>query len=165
MDYNPYKLKIHDVDWKEGEKAPSGYLDSSSFLSYLNRKGVKIKREDNLPRWADNNAVKMIKVTRSGKFGSVPTYYFPPSDTRMKEIVDNQKNINNSLLGRATLKKKQEAILDIFDAAKDNSVSRTSLAEDVAEKLGVSCNRKFVKKVLDEKRSKSQLEKKLSKIS
>jgi hypothetical protein len=36
--------------------------------------------------------------------------------------------------------------------------------EDVAEKLGVSCNRKFVKKVLDERR-KSQLEKKLSKIS
>jgi len=37
--------------------------------------------------------------------------------------------------------------------------------EDVAEKLGVVCNRKFVKKVLDGKRSKSQLEKKLSKIS
>ena len=165
MDHNPYKLKTHDVDWKEGEKAPSGYLDSSSFLSYLNRKGVKIDREDNLPRWADNNAVKMIKVTRSGKFGSVPTMYLPPSDTRMKEIVDNQKNTNNSLLGRATLKKKEQEILSIFDAAKDNTVSRTSLAEDVTEKLGVSCNRKFVKKVLDKKRSKYQLEKKLIKIS
>ena len=165
MDYNPYKLKTHDVDWTEGEKAPTGYLDSSSFLSFLNRRGVKIEREDNLPRWANNNDVKMIKCTRDGKFGSVPTYYFPPSDTRMKEIVDNQKNVNNSLIGRAILKKKEQAILSIFDAAKDNSVSRTSLAEDVAEKLGVSCNRKFVKKVLDEKRSKSQLEKKLSKIS
>ena len=165
MDHNPYKLKTHDVDWKEGEKAPRGYLESSSFLSFLNRKGVKINREDNLPRWADNNDVKMIKVTRSGKFGSVPTMYLPPSNTRMKEIVDNQKNVNNSLLGRAILKKKEQAILSIFDAAKDNSVSRTSLAEDVTEKLGVSCNRKFVKKVLDEKRSKSQLEKKLSKIS
>ena len=165
MDQNPYKLKKHDVDWEEGEKAPSGYLDSSSFLSYLNRKGVKIDREDNLPRWANNNDVKMIKCTREGKFGSVPTYYLPPSDTRMKEIVDNQKNVNNSLLGRAILKKKEQAILSIFDAAKDNSVSRTSLAEDVTEKLGVSCNRKFVKKVLDEKRSKSQREKKLSKIS
>ena len=153
------------MDWTEGEKAPSGYLDSSSFLSFLNRRGVKIEREDNLPRWANNNDVKMIKCTREGKFGSVPTYYFPPSDTRMKEIVDNQKNVNNSLLGRAILKKKEQAILSIFDAAKDNSVSRTSLAEDVTEKLGVSCNRKFVKKVLDEKRSKSQLEKKLSKIS
>ena len=51
-------------------------------------------------------------------------------------------------------------MLRIFDAAKDGSVSRTS----IAEKLGVSCNRKFVKKVLDERR-KSQLEKKLSKIS
>ena len=90
--------------------------------------------------------------------------YLPPSETRMKEIVDNQKNVNNSLLGRATLKKKEQEILSIFDAAKDNSVSRTSIAEDVAEKLGVSCNRKFVKKVLDEKRSKSHLEKKLSKI-
>ena len=165
MDHNPYKLKTHDVDWTEEEKAPTGYLYSSSFLSFLNRKGVKIEREDNLPRWANNNDVKMIKCTRDGKAGSVPTYYFPPSDTRMKEIIDNQKNVNNSLLGRATLKKKQEAVLNIFDAAKDNSVSRTSLAEDVAEKLGVSCNRKFVKKVLDEKRSKSQLEKKLSKIS
>ena len=165
MDSNPYKLKTKNVDWAEGEKVPSGYLESSSFLSFLNRKGVKIEREDNLPRWADNNGVKMIKCTRDGKFGSVPTYYFPPSDTRMKEIVDNQKNVNNSLLGRAILKKKEQAILSIFDAAKDNSVSRTSLAEDVAEKLGVSCNRKFVKKVLDEKRSKSQLEKKLSKIS
>ena len=165
MDQNPYKLKTHDVDWAEGEKAPSGYLEASSFLSFLNRKGVKIEREDNLPRWANNNDVKMIKCTRDGKFGSVPTYYLPPSDTRMKEIVDNQKNVNNSLLGRAILKKKEQAILSIFDAAKDNSVSRTSLAEDVAEKLGVSCNRKFVKKVLDEKRSKSQLEKKLSKIS
>ena len=165
MDYNPYKLKIRDVDWGEGEKVPSGYLDSSSFLSFLNRRGVKIEREDNLPRWANNNDVKMIKCTREGKFGSVPTYYLPPSDTRMKEIVNNQKNVNNSLLGRATLKKKEQEILSIFDAAKDNSVSRTSLAEDVAEKLGVSCNRKFVKKVLDEKRSKSQLEKKLSKIS
>ena len=165
MDHNPYKLKTHDVDWTEEEKVPSGYLDSSSFHSFLNRKGVKIEREDNLPRWANNNDVKMIKCTREGQFGSVPTYYFPPSDTRMKEIVDNQKNTNNSLLGRATLKKKEQEILSIFDAAKDNSVSRTSLAEDVAEKLGVSCNRKFVKKVLDEKRSKSQLEKKLSKIS
>ena len=165
MIHNPYKLKTHDVDWAEGEKVPSGYLESSSFISFLNRKGVKIEREDNLPRWANNNDVKMVKCTRDGKFGSVPTYYFPPSDTRMKEIVDNQKNVNNSLIGRATLKKKQEAVLNIFDAAKDNSVSRTSLAEDVAEKLGVSCNRKFVKKVLDEKRSKSQREKKLSKIS
>ena len=164
MDYNPYKLKIHDVDWKEGEKAPSGYLDSSSFLKFLNRKGVKIKREDNLPRWADNNSVKMIKVTRSGKFGSVPTMYLPPSETRMKEIVDNQKNTNNSLLGREMIKKKTEEVLRIFDAAKDNSVNKTSIAEQVAEKLGCSCNRKFVKKILNEKRTKTQLEKKLSKI-
>ena len=165
MDHNPYKLKTRDVDWTEGEKVPSGYLDSSSFLSFLNRRGMKIEREDNLPRWANNNDVKMIKCTREGKFGSVPTYYLPPSDTRMKEIADNQKNVNNSLLGRVTLKKKEQEILRIFDAAKNNSVSRTSIAEDVVEKLGTSCNRKFVKKVLNKKRTESQREKKLSKIS
>ena len=164
MDHNPYKLKKRDVNWAEGEKAPTGYLDSTSFLAFLNRKGVKIGRKDNLPRWANNNEVKMVKCTREGKFGSVPTYYFPPSDTRMKEIVDNQKNVNNSLLGRAILKKKQEAALSIFDAAKDYSVSRTSIADAVAEKLGVSYNRKFIKKVLDEKRSKAQREKKLIRV-
>ena len=161
---NPYKLKEEEVDWKEGEKAPSGYLDSSSFLSYLQKKGVKINRENNLPRFGNNNEISMIKVTREGPFGSVPTYYLPPTQTKMEKIVSNQRNTNNSLLGRETLKKKAEEVLRIFDVAKNGSVSRTSIAEDVAEKLGVSCNRKFVKKVLDERR-KSQLEKKLSKIS
>ena len=161
---NPYKLKEKEVDWKEEEKAPSGYLDSSSFLSYLQKKGVKIHREDNLPRFGTNNGISMIKITRDGSSGSVPTYYLPPTQTKMEKIVSNQRNTNNSLLGRETLKKKAEEVLRIFDAAKDGSVSRTSIAEVVVEKLGVSCNRKFVKKVLDERR-KSQLEKKLSKIS
>ena len=163
-DTNPYKLKEKEVDWKEGEKAPSGYLDSSSFLSYLQKKGVKINREDNLPRFANNNGISMIKITRDGSSGSVPTYYLPPIQTKVEKIISNHRNTNNSLLGREILKKKAEEVLRIFDGAKDGSVSRTSIAEDVVEKLGVSCNRKFVKKVLDEKR-KSQLEKKLSKIS
>ena len=33
MDTNPYKLKTAEVDWKKKEKPPTGYLDSSSFLS------------------------------------------------------------------------------------------------------------------------------------
>ena len=160
---NPYKLREKEVDWKEGEKVPSGYLNSSLFLSYLQKKGVKINREDNLPRFANNNGISMIKITRKGSYGSVPTYYLPPTQTKIEKIISNHRNTNNSLLGREILKKKAEEVLRIFDGAKDGSVSRTSIAEDAAEKLGVSCNRKFVKKVLDERR-KSQLEKKLNKI-
>jgi hypothetical protein len=61
------------------------------------------------------------------------------------------------------LKKKKAKILEIFDKAQDQVESRTSIAEKVAESLNVSCNRKLVAKVLDEKRS-SEL-KKLKKIS
>jgi hypothetical protein len=31
-DTNPYKLKEKEVNWKEEEKIPGGYLDSSLFL-------------------------------------------------------------------------------------------------------------------------------------
>ena len=74
------------------------------------------------------------------------------------------KNNNNSFLGKEILKKKRKEILRIFDEAKNNSVSRTGIAEAVEKKLGVLCNRKYVSKVLDE-RPQSQLEKKLIKIS
>ena len=84
----------------------------------------------------------------------------------MKQIVAKQKNINSSLLGRKTLERRAQEILRIFDAAKDGSVSRTyNCGRCLAEKLDCSCNRKFAKKVLDEKRRKSRLEKKLRKIS
>jgi hypothetical protein len=73
------------------------------------------------------------------------------------------KNNNNSLLGKEILKKKKAKILEIFDMAQDQAESRTSIAEKVAESLDVSCNRKLVRKVLDEQRS-SKLEK-LKKIS
>ena len=107
MKHNPYKLKQHDVDWAENEKSPRGYLDTDSFLKFLNRKGIKIDRTDNLPRFGNNNEIKMIKVTRDGKYGSVPTYYYPPSDSKIEEIKLNLKNNNNSLIGRETLKKKK----------------------------------------------------------
>ena len=162
MEHNPYKLKKYDVDWNENEKPPADYLDTDAFLKFLNRKGVKIDRTDNLPRFGDNNEIKMIKVTRQGKHGSVPTYYYPPSDSKIKEIILNLKNNNNSLAGREMLKKKKLEILRIFDNAKDNTESRSSIADKVSEKLGVNCNRKLVRKVLDDKRS-SQL-KKLKKI-
>ena len=56
MKHNPYELKQHEVDWKEKEKPPSGYLDTDAFLKFLNRKGVKIDRADNLPRFLPSNS-------------------------------------------------------------------------------------------------------------
>ena len=162
MQHNPYKLKEIDVDWKEKEKPPAGYLDTENFIKFLKRKGININRTDNLPRFGDNNNIKMIKVTRNGRYGSVPTYYYPPSDTQIKEIKSSLNNNNNSLAGREMLKKKKLEILRIFDNAEDNAETRTSIAEKVSEKLNVNCNRKLVKKILDDKRS-SQL-KKLKKI-
>ena len=162
MQHNPYKLKEIDVDWKEKEKPPEGYLDTENFIKFLKRKGININRTDNLPRFGDNNNIKMIKVTRNGRYGSVPTYYYPPSDTKIKEIKSSLNNNNNSLAGREMLKKKKLEILRIFDNAEDNAETRTSIAEKVSEKLNVNCNRKLVKKILDDKRS-SQL-KKLKKI-
>lgn len=67
------------------------------------------------------------------------------------------------MIGKEILKKKKSKILEIFDKAQGQVESRTSIAEKVAESLNVSCNRKLVAKVLDEKRS-SEL-KKLKKIS
>ena len=53
--------------------------------------------------------------------------------------------------------------MEIFDKAEEQAESRTSIAKKVAKSLGVSCNRKLVRNVLDSKRS-SKLEK-LKKIS
>ena len=88
----------------------------------------------------------------------MPTFYYPPSDSKIEEIKLSLKNNNNSLAGREMLKKKKLEILRIFDNAKDNNESRSSIADKVSEKLGVNCNRKLVRKVLDDKRS-SQLKK------
>ena len=105
----------------------------------------------------------MIKCTRKGKYGSVPTFY-KPKNSKIQEIITNQKNSNNSLIGRETLKKKRNLILKIFDNADNKSLSRTSIAKEVSKKLNCKCNRKFVRAVLMKKRSSSQLEKKLQKI-
>ena len=112
---------------------------------------------------ASNNNIDMKKLKRDGKFGSVPTIYKIPTANQIKTILDGMKNNNNSLLGREILKKKKAKILEIFDKAADQEESRTSIAEKVAKNLGVNCNRKLVRSVLDAKRS-SKLEK-LKKIS
>ena len=105
----------------------------------------------------------MQKVKREGSGGATPTIYKIPSETKLAEILINMKKNNNSLIGKEILKKKKAKILEIFDKAKDQVESRTSIAEKVAESLDVPCNRKLVRKVLDEQRS-SELEK-LKKIS
>ena len=152
MDHNPYKLNTHEVNWSDKEKPPSGYLDSFGFLNFLRSKGLKIKRVDNLPRFANNNNIKMIKVTRQGRYGSVPTYYLVPTKSKIEQIKLSLKNNNNSVIGKEILKRKKEEILKIFDSSKDNIETRTSIALKVSEKMGVNCNRKLVRKVLEEKR-------------
>ena len=156
MKSNPYNLKLLD-------EKPSGYLDADEFFDLLKRKKVPLADKDNLPRFANSNDIKMYKVKRIGSGGTTPTVYKTPSDTKFSDILDGMKNNNNSVLGKEILKKKKAKILEIFDKAQDQAESRTSIAEKVAESLDVSCNRKLVKKVLDEQRS-SKLEK-LKKIS
>ncbi len=156
MKHNPYNLKTVD-------EIPTGYLDSDELINYLNKNKIIIKRKDNLPRLAHNNGIDMKKLLRDGSYGSVPTIYKIPTSTQIKNMLDKMKKNNNSLLGREILKRKKIKILEIFDKAEEQEESRTSIAEKVAKSLGVSCNRKLVRSVLDSKRS-SKLEK-LKKIS
>ena len=150
-------------DLKKVDEAPSNYISGDQFLSLLRKYDVKID-DTNIPRFASNNKIKMVKVARVGSGGSSPSNYLKPSQSKIEDIIENLKNNNNSFLGREIIKKKRKEILRIFDNAKDKSVSRISIAKSVSKILDVNCNRKFVRKVLDE-RPQSQLEKKLKKIS
>ena len=146
MEKNPDNLKIHD-------DKPSDYLNADEFISFCLKKKILIKRKDNLPRFCRSNGIKMIKIKREGSGGSVPIVYKIPSETKIKEIVEKLRVNNNSLLGREVLKKKKEKILDIFDKAEPGKETKTSIAFKVSQILGVSCNRKLVKSILDQKRS------------
>ena len=156
MDHNPYNLKTLD-------EKPSGYLDARQLIEFLVRNKIPIKRMDNLPRFADQNNIEMKKLKRVGSFGSTPTIFKIPNSTQISKILDNMKKNNNSILGKEILKKKKEKILEVFDKAEDRKETRTSIADKVAKILGVNCNRKLVRAVLDAKRS-SKLDK-LKKIS
>ena len=156
MDHNPYKLKTLD-------EKPSGYLDAQQLIDFLAKNKIPIKRMDNLPRFADQNNIEMKKVVRDGSGGSVPTVYRIPNSTQISKILDSMKKNNNSILGKEILKKKKEKILEVFDKAEDRKETRTSIADKVAKSVGVNCNRKLVRAVLDAKRS-SKL-KKLKKVS
>ena len=187
-DSNPYELKTKEDKGYFYEEKPDGYLTSDEFISYLNKKKILIDRADNLPRFANNNNIGMAKLKREGRDGSTPTIYKIPSDSKINEILEIMKNNNNSLLGRKILKQKKEKILEIFDNApsaleylkrikiavstkeklklqnekNQKCLTKTTIAKKVEEILGVNCNRKLVKSVLETKRS-SKLEK-LNKI-
>ena len=195
-DHNPYDLKTSEDHGHD--KKPDGYLTDEEFKNLLNSRGITFKRTDNLPRFADNNDIGMIKIKRDGQHGSVPTVYKRPSNEKLQKIKESMRNNNNSFLGRKTLKEKETEILKFFDNARspapfnekldalpkngetgfDSEVkkkraaivrernekfdSRTSIARKVSKSLGVVCNRKYVRKILEKHRS-SQIEKKLLK--
>ena len=169
------------------EEMPSGYLTDDGLIQLLNKNNIKIKRTDNICRFANNNNIKMARLVRVGKAGSPPTIFQKPSDSKIEEIFQKHKNNNNSLLGREILEKKKKKILEIFDnapSAKEydkkiqdateekkkeivkikwqKCLTKTLIAKKVSELLEVNCNRKLVASILDKKRS-SQLDKLLKK--
>ena len=181
---NPYDLKTQKDEGYLYEEKPPGYLTAEEFISFLNKKKILIDRIDNLPRFANNNNIFMVKMKRESNHGSTPTIYKIPNDSNIEKILQSHKNNNNSLIGRQLLEKKKKKILEIFDNAssaenynkkidesktdKEKKVimkikwekceSKTSIAKKVSAALKVNCNRKLVKSVLSKKRS-SQLDK------
>ena len=144
-DTNPFDLKVL-------ENEPKDYLDTEDFSKFLKKKNISV-REDNLPRFADTHGIKMAKKTREGSGGSVPTIYKIPTKAKLDEIKKNMALNNNNALGKENLKNKEKKILEIFDKAENKKESKSSIADKVAKALGVPCNRKLVRRVLNEKRS------------
>ena len=144
-DTNPFDLKVL-------EDQPKEYLDTDEFIKFLNNKKIII-RKDNLPRFADTHGIKMAKKTREGSGGSVPTIYKIPNKVKLDEIKKTMSLNNNNALGKENLKNKEKKILEIFDKAENKKESKSSIADKVAKALGVPCNRKLVRRVLNEKRS------------
>ena len=144
-DTNPFDLKVL-------ENEPKDYLDTEDFSKFLKKKNISV-REDNLPRFADTHGIKMAKKTREGSGGSVPTIYKIPTKAKLDEIKKTMSLNNNNALGKENLKNKEKKILEIFDKAENKKESKSSIADKVAKALGVPCNRKLVRRVLNEKRS------------
>ena len=144
-DTNPFDLKVL-------EDQPKEYLDTDEFIKFLNNKKIII-RKDNLPRFADTHGIKMAKKTREGSGGSVPTIYKIPTKAKLDEIKKTMSLSNNNALGKENIKKKEKKILEIFDKAESKKESKSSIADKAAKALGVPCNRKLVRRILNEKRS------------
>ena len=144
-DTNPFDLKVL-------KDQPKEYLNTDKFIKFLNNKKIII-RKDNLPRFADTHGIKMAKKKREGSGGMVPTIYKIPTKAKLDEIKKTMLLNNNNSLGKENLKNKEKKILEIFDQAQNKKESKSSIADKVAKALGVSCNRKLVRRVLNEKRS------------
>ena len=144
-DTNPFDLKVL-------EEEPKNYLDTDDFSKFLKKKNILV-RADNLPRFANTHSIKMAKKIREGSAGTVPTIYKIPSKTKLEEIKKNMSLNNNNALGKENIKKKEKKILEIFDKAENKKESKSSIADKAAKALGVPCNRKLVRRVLNEKRS------------
>jgi len=144
-DTNPYDLKVLEEERKD-------YLDTDDFSKLLKKKNILV-RQDNLPRFANTHGIKMAKKIREGSAGTVPTIYKIPSKAKLEEIKKNMSLNNNNALGKENIKKKEKKILEIFDKAENKKESKSSISNKVAKALGVPCNRKLVRRVLNEKRS------------
>ena len=150
MDKNPFNLKIR-------EEKPEGFLDTEEFILFLEKKKVNV-RKDNLPRFCERNGIQMLKFKRIGSGGNVPTCYKIPNDKKIEQIRNKLTLSNRNVLGLELVKKKEKKILQIFDEALNQEESKSSIAQKVKDELGVPCNRKLVRRVLDERRS-SKLDK------
>ena len=150
MDKNPFNLKIR-------EEKPEGFLDTEEFILFLEKKKINV-RKDNLPRFCEGNGIQMLKFKRIGSGGNVPTCYKIPNDKKIEQIRNKLTLSNRNVLGLELVKKKEKKILQIFDEALNQEESKSSIAQKVKDELGVPCNRKLVRRVLDERRS-SKLDK------
>ena len=101
-----YYEKLNNLD--PFEEKPQGYLTDDELIKLLNSKNIKIERKDNLPRFANNNNIKMSRLVRAGSAGSTPTIYLKPTETKLQEIFQNCKNNNTSLIGAEFLEKKKK---------------------------------------------------------
>ncbi len=146
MDKDPYKLG------KTRDEKPKGFLDTEEFILFLEKKKVNV-RKDNLPRFCERNGIQMLKFKRIGSGGNVPTCYKIPNDKKIEQIRNKLTLSNRNVLGLELVKKKEKKILQIFDEALNQEESKSSIAQKVKDELGVPCNRKLVRRVLDEKRS------------
>ena len=134
------------------EEKPNGYLDTDGFLNFLIKKNISV-RKDNLPKFSFNHNIQMCKFKREGSGGMVPTAYKIPTLAKIEEIKRVMFLSNNNSLGKKNIENKEKKILEIFDKAENKIESKSSIAEKVSIFLGVPCNRKLVRRVLNEKRS------------
>ena len=155
----------------ENQKSEKGdYLTKDEMMSFFKSKGVIIDpKTRNFLRFAKNNMIIYKIVERVGSAGHAPAVYKKPNQEKIEKILSKLKNVNNSLVGRKIVKQKKKLILSIFDKTKkkndrpnEEKVYRTTIADEVAEKLDVDTNRKFVRRTL-EKARKSEINKKLNK--